>query len=283
VEEREFKLTDGEFARIRALVRTRAGIDLGDGKRAMVYGRLSRRLRALRLDNFADYLQLLADPACDEAGTFINALTTNVTEFLRERHHFDYLAATLLPRLRKTAPRGRRLRIWSAGCSTGEEPYTLAMTVRESFGDLSGWDAKILATDIDSDVLTFASDGRYPPERAERIPHRWRDRYFDEERSAGHSYHAKASIRSLITFKRLNLLEAWPMHGPFDAIFCRNVIIYFDAPTKLGLIRRFHQLLGQGGHLFLGHSESLVSAGLDFEPCGRTAYRKLGGGDAVAP
>jgi chemotaxis protein methyltransferase CheR len=240
----------------------------------MVYGRLARRLRALGLTTFADYLSLVEQPDSPETGTFINALTTNVTEFLRERHHFDFLAQRVLPQLRKELPRGRRLRIWSAGCSTGEEPYTMAMVLRES-GELAGWDVRILATDIDSDVLGFASAGVYPAERAERIPTAWRERHFERQLAGGsRRYQARPHLRSLITFKRLNLLEGWPMKGPFDAIFCRNVIIYFDNPTKLALIRRFHQMLGAGGFLFLGHSESLASAGLEFDNCGRTAYRK---------
>jgi chemotaxis protein methyltransferase CheR len=271
--ERDFEMTDQDFAQIRALARARVGIDLGEAKRALVYGRLVRRLRHLGLERFSDYLARVEAPGSEEAGAFINALTTNVTEFFRENHHFDFLTQTVLPALRKGTR--RRLRFWSAGCSTGEEPYSLAMTIREAFPETSGWDIRILATDIDSNVLAEAKAGRYAVDRIDRVPRALLARHFGKATVGGaETYTAAPALQSLITFKPLNLLEPWPMQGPFDVIFCRNVIIYFDGPTKLGLVRRFQSMLVPGGHLFLGHSESMVGAGVGLETCGRTAYRK---------
>jgi chemotaxis protein methyltransferase CheR len=274
--ERDFEMTDADFAQIRSIIRVRVGIDLGEAKRALVYGRLVRRLRHHGLERFSDYLLRVQAPGSEEEGPFINALTTNVTEFFRENHHFEYLTRTVLPALR-AGTNGRRLRFWSAGCSTGEEPYSLAMTIREAFPESSGWDIRVLATDIDSDVLGEATEGIYAADRIERIPGPLVSRYWTKSgpgRAGG--FVAGPAIRSLITFKQLNLLGPWPMRGPFDVIFCRNVIIYFDGPTKLGLVKRFQGLLRPGGHLFLGHSESMVGAGLGLASCGRTAYRKDG-------
>jgi chemotaxis protein methyltransferase CheR len=270
-----FELTDADFVAIRTLAKDRAGINISDGKRSLIYGRLARRLRQLRLDSFAAYLPLLSDPAGTEATEFINALTTNVTEFFRESHHFDFLAQTALPALCRNASR-RRLRIWSAGCSTGEEPYTLAIALHEAIPDLAQWDVKILATDIDSEVLTHGAAGAYMADRVKGLSPARLDRWFVRQRGARDQvrFQAKPELRNLITFKRLNLLESWPMRGPFDAIFCRNVIIYFDLETKMELVSRFRSLLGEGCHMFLGHSESLVTNGLGFTGCGRTIYRK---------
>lgn len=273
--DREFGFTHADFCKIRAIIKSRVGIDLGDNKRSLVYGRLSRRLRNLGLGSFAEYLPLVEDAQSDEAERFVNALTTNVTEFFRESHHFDFLARKVLPDVWKRATNTRRVRIWSAGCSTGEEPYSIAMVVRENMppAGSGAWDIKILATDLDTDVLAHASAGVYVMNRAEKIARARIGRFFDPV-PGGDAVRAKDAIRSLITFKQLNLMEPWPMRGPFDVIFCRNVVIYFDDATKTGLVRRYHDLLTPGGHLFLGHSESLVSSAVGFESCGKTAYRK---------
>lgn len=271
-----FELTNADFSAIRTLAKERAGINISDGKRSLIYGRLARRLRQLALGSFAEYLPLLSDPAGKEATEFINALTTNVTDFFRESHHFDFLGQQALPSLLRNKGGQRRLRIWSAGCSTGEEPYTLAITLRESIPDLARWDVKILATDIDSEVLAHASAGAYAADRVKGLSPARLARWFIRQRGAREQirFQAKPELRELITFKRLNLLEAWPMRGPFDAIFCRNVIIYFDHETKMELVGRFRTLLADGCHMFLGHSESLVTNGLGFAGCGRTIYRK---------
>lgn len=272
---REFPFLPADFRRVQDLIKARAGIDLGSNKESLVYGRLARRLRALNLRDFGAYLTLIEDPGSEEAGRFVNAITTNVTEFFRESHHFDFLARTVLPALwRRTGPGAERVRIWSAGCSTGEEPYSLAMTVRENMPPRAGaFDIKILATDLDTDVLEHASAGVYASDRVEKIGPARLAKFF--ERVGEDGYQVRAELRSLVTFKPLNFMNPWPMQGPFDVIFCRNVVIYFDDATKKNLVQRFGDLLGEGGYLMLGHSESLVGAAPFLASCGRTAYRKI--------
>lgn len=276
--DREFELSDATFARIRSVLKQRSGIDMGDAKRMLVYGRLARRLRELSLSSFDEYLELVEQPEGEEARRFLNALTTNVTEFFRESHHFDTLKQNVVPEaLRRN---GRRLRVWSAGCSTGEEPYSIAVALREA-GAVDGWDTRILATDIDSDVLARAAQGVYPLERVEKLAPARRHWF---ERGVGKNApfaRAKEELRRLVRFNTLNLLEPWPVKGPFDAIFCRNVVIYFDGPTRERLVRRFAGLLVPGGYLFMGHSEALTTANCDaLEPSGRTTYVKRSRGTA---
>jgi chemotaxis protein methyltransferase CheR len=272
---REFALTDAEFARIQRLLKERSGIDVGAGKRMLVYGRLTRRLRALKLARFADYLQLIDDPESEESRAFLNALTTNVTELFREEHHFEMLRSRIAPEL--VAAGAKRLRIWSAGCSAGDEPYSIALTLAR-LPSLSDCDVKILATDIDSDILAQAKAGVYPIEKVAALKAEYRS-YFS--RGIGKQEglaRVNERLKNMITFKELNLHGAWPMQGPFDVIFCRNVVIYFDAPTRERLVRRFVSLLRPGGYLFMGHSESpSVSSIAGLRSCGRTAFIKLSG------
>lgn len=269
----EVPLTDADFASIIRIVREASGIALGETKRDLVYGRLRRRLRVLGLGSFAEYRKMLDAPNGDaERVRMVNAITTNLTGFFREGHHFEHLAKEVLPRLR--AIRGnRRLRIWSAGCSSGEEPYSIAMTLRSAMPELAQWDARILATDIDTDMVAHGAAGLYDASRAAAIPEAHR-------RGAVLKHHdgrmaMSEALRSLITFKPLNLLGDWPMQGPFDVIFCRNVVIYFDKPTQRTLFDRYADMLKPDGHLYIGHSESLFRVSERFQHLGRTIYQRV--------
>lgn len=275
--ETEFEFADQDFQRIRRIINDIAGISLADGKRELVYSRLSRRLRHLGLRRFDDYCQLLETGGDHNAelGEFVNALTTNLTSFFREPHHFEFLGAELLPALIRERNFGnRRIRIWSAGCSTGEEPYSIAMVLRETLPAV-GWDAKILATDLDSNVLATAERGVYESSRVKDLSEARLRRWFQKGRDAQAGLvRAAPELRELITFRRLNLMEDWPMRGPFDIVFCRNVVIYFDKPTQRVLFERFADLLVDRGHLFVGHSESLFKVTERFTPLGKTIYQR---------
>jgi len=271
-EEREFPLAEREFKTLCQLATNYAGIQLlGHGKEDMVYGRLSRRLRALGLDSFRAYVALLeSDAGQDEFEHFINALTTNLTAFFREKHHFEYLASTVLPALMKRNAASRKMRIWSAGCSTGEEPYSIAMTVAECVPE--HWDVRILATDLDSNVLAHAERGVYDESRVSGISKTQLHRWF--MKGSGSEVRVKDRLRDMIHFRPLNLLHDWPMRGPLDVIFCRNVIIYFDNATKAALAARYAKLLHEDGTLFIGHSETLFKVSDDFSLVEKTIYQK---------
>jgi chemotaxis protein methyltransferase CheR len=268
----ELILTEPEFDRIRELVREHTGIALSETKRQLVHGRLSRRLRALKITSFTDYIRLLEQGDDGEIEEFINAVTTNLTSFFREPHHFEFLARELLPAV--AAKASRRLRIWCCAASTGEEPYSIAMVLREAKALLAGWDVKVLATDLDSNVLGHAKWGVYARERFESMNPARIGRFF--ERVSGEDrLSAVDELRDLITFRQLNLMHEWPMKGPFDAIFCRNVIIYFDKATQRQLFDRMAALQRPGDFLFLGHSETLYRVSDRYELIGRTIYRRL--------
>ncbi len=271
----EYALHDDDFRKISALVAKRSGIVIDDRKRAFIHGRLGRRLRILGLANFAEYCRLLEGPeGAGEQDMLVNAITTNHTSFFRESHHFDYLAQTVLPAtIKANGPRNGRLRLWSAGCSTGEEPYSLAMTLRDCRLPMNGWDVRVLATDLDTNVVRHAAEGLYDAERVEAIPPPLRKQYVSTEPDGRAAM--DDTLRSLITFKPLNLLEDWPMTGPFDVIFCRNVVIYFDKPTQRRLFDRFATILRPDGWLFVGHSESLTNISDRFDLVGRTIYRRI--------
>jgi len=270
---RSYSFSDQQFERVRDLVRRHLGIALVGSKRELVYGRLSRRLRRLQLSSFDDYLARVeaGDPA--ELEQFCNAITTNLTAFFREQHHFEFLASTLLPQLAIANRASRRIRIWSAGCSTGEEPYSLAMVVLETLGHLRQWDIRILATDVDSNVLAHAQRGVYAGERLEKMESARILRWFERIDGSAH-FQARDELRRLIAFRSLNLMSGWPMSGPFDLIMCRNVLIYFDRDTQRRLIERMAALQRSGDHLIIGHSESLLSVSNQYEVVGQTIHRK---------
>jgi len=275
--EPSFRLSQREFSFICQFAYDCAGIVLGDSKREMVYRRLTRVLRDRGLQSFGEYCQLLkADPS-GEQDYFVNAITTNLTSFFREDHHFRYLLENEIPRLIELKRNsGKRLRIWSSASSTGEEPYSIAMTLYSGLQPhLSNWDAKILATDVDSNVLEKAKNGVYEEGKIESVPEGYKRDFFIRGKGTNqNSVKVHPKIQRLITFKRLNLLHEWPMKGPFDVIFCRNVIIYFDKPTQQELFERFYTLLEPNGLLILGHSENLGSFQKYFENVGRTMFRK---------
>jgi len=269
---REFQLSDKEFEKICLLATEYAGIQLlGCGKEDMVYGRLARRLRVLKLTSFRDYLALLdSEQGKSEFTHFINALTTNLTAFFRENHHFEYLASDVLPKLMKRNASSRKIRIWSAGCSSGEEPYSIAMTVAETVP--KDWDVKILATDLDTNMVEHGERGVYAESRLSGISKARLHRWFMKGR--GGDVRAKDCLRQMIHFRQLNLLHDWPMRGPLDVIFCRNVIIYFDNETKEKLALRYANLMHEDGTLFIGHSETLFKVSNAFTLVGKTIYAK---------
>ena len=272
IKDREFHFTEKDFHELRVLIKANTGINLGDSKFNMVYGRLTKRLRALKLENFTDYRTYLKNSGEQELIELTNAITTNLTAFFREDHHFKTLADEIVPEMLERHRRDRRLRIWSAGCSTGEEPYSLAMTLQESVP--KGWgDVKILATDLDSNVISHASAGIYTNARIEGIDNRRKERWFDK---AGPDHiQTNQALRDMITFKQLNLFHEWPMAGPFDVLFCRNVVIYFDKPTQRKLFDRYADILQPGGYLLIGHSENLFKTSDRFENLGHTVYRRI--------
>lgn len=269
--ERDFDLGDVEFARIQTLLKQRSGIDIGAGKRMLVYGRLARRMRALALTRFSDYLGLIEDPRSDESSKFLNALTTNVTDLFREEHHFEILATRIVPEM--LAAGATKLRIWSAACSAGDEPYSIALTL-ERLPGVAKLDARVLATDIDTEILEQARLGIYPVERVAKLKPEYRSSFQRGIGGNAGSARINPALRSMITFKQLNLMDSWPMKGPFDVIFCRNVFIYFDTQTRNRLVERFSELLRPGGYLFLGHSESPSGNAAGLKNCGRTAFVK---------
>jgi chemotaxis protein methyltransferase CheR len=273
---REFAFGNEDFEALRTLVKQLTGINLSDQKRELVYGRLARRLRALQLTSFAQYRELLARDGGKEISEFCNALTTNLTSFFREPHHFEYLRDNILKPLAADRVGVRRVRIWSAACSTGEEPYSIAMTVLETLPDLRTWDVRILATDLDSDVLGRGQRGVYPADRLRNLSQERRSRFFTEMPGRdGSVYEVVPQLKSLITFKQLNLMNPLPMRGPLQAIFCRNVVIYFDKETQKSLFERIAQIQRSGDILLLGHSESLFKVSEDYSLIGKTVYRRI--------
>lgn len=268
-QDREFEYTDADFDAIRKLIYDRVGISLAPVKRDMVYSRLARRLRSLGMTRFRDYLAFLTDRAGeDEWQAFTNALTTNLTSFFREAHHFKILAEHLAG-LRS----GADIAIWCSASSTGEEPYSIAMTALDALGSRAGR-VSVVATDVDTNVLKKAEEGVYNAERLERLPADTVHKHFLRGTGGKEGFaRVKPELRAMVKFGQLNLLDAryW-VQGPFDAIFCRNVLIYFDKATQASILRKMAPLLKPDGLLFVGHSESLFHVSDIFKLQGKTVY-----------
>ncbi len=272
---REFQYSKDDFNYIRKLIYKVSGIQLSDVKQDMVYSRLARRLRSLELTSFSDYCQFIEDNYDQEITYTINAITTNLTHFFREVHHFDTLKQRIIPELIKNQPRGKRLRIWSAGCSTGEEPYSIAISLLETLPNFSQWNTKILATDLDSNVVATCKAGIYDKQRIVPVEPGLALKWFSDNPENSNQVIVDDKLREQIAFNRLNLMNDWPIKGPFDVIFCRNVLIYFDKPTQQKLLSRFYDLLAPGGYLFLGHSEQLGEFQKHFTLLGKTSFKKI--------
>jgi chemotaxis protein methyltransferase CheR len=282
-------MTDREFELFRELVRRETGIALGPHKRVLLEARLTKRLRALQLPTFSAYHAYLRqlDDSGEERVRFVNAVTTNETAFFREPSHFEHLTTQWLPARRAAADAGasRRLRAWSAACSSGEEPYSIAMTLLDGLPDARDWDVRILASDIDTDVLGRAVAAMYPAESVERVPVATLRRHFLRGIEAHRGLvRVRPEVRALVTVRRLNLLDdAWPIRTHFDLIFCRNVLMYFDRPTQARLVARLERMLASGGLLVLGHAENLLGLGTDMRRVTSTIYRHPEGAARAIP
>jgi len=271
----DIPLSDAEFHRVKKRVYDIAGISLSDAKRTLVMSRLTKHVKAHGQASFGDYLDFLDRSKNDSLDQeFVNALTTNLTRFFREDHHFDHLAehvGELITRKPRVSRAGKpRLRIWSAGCSTGQEPFTIALHLLAKFPELRRWDFKVLATDIDTAVLARAATAIYPEQELAGLS-RERAALFD--RPGDGTIRIPAVARELIAFKVLNLMEDWPVKGPFDAIFCRNVVIYFDKATQARIFTRLGKVLAPDGFLYVGHSENAAYTESPFKLVGKTVYQ----------
>lgn len=283
-QQQEFAFTDADFQRIAALVRTDFGINLPDSKKPLVYSRLARRLRATRQTSFHDYIVGLLDTGDPvERQELLSALTTNVTQFFREAHHFTLLREHVFSSLAARARAGDRIRIWSAGCSSGQEPYSIAMTLLDALPEAPRLNIKILATDIDPVVVDRARAAIYPMQELQGIPANMRTTWTHVGASATQNFEINAPARAMITFATLNLVGPWPMKGPFDVIFCRNVAIYFDQETQKRLWAGFASVMAESGLLMIGHSERICDAlAPQFKTVGVTAYRRTSAGLATS-
>lgn len=273
---KEFIFTDDNFNHIREIVTAHSGIVLSDAKRDMVYSRLVRRLRKLAIRDFDQYCLMLEDQNHEEFIHFINAITTNLTSFFRENHHFEMLAESVLPEIMQRNRAKKTIRVWSAGCSTGMETYSIAMVLKEVVPQNQNWDIKILATDLDTNVIETASNGIYHLDRVTGVSDARMARWF--MRGPGkHSDKVKISkeLRDMINFNQLNLLQPFPFKGPIDIIFCRNVVIYFDKETQKALFDKFANVHANDSYLFIGHSETLYNVTNRYKLLRNTVYKKV--------
>ncbi len=274
--EREFDFSKSNFEYIKKLVKQNTGIHLTDAKQQLVYSRLARRLRSLKLSTFNEYTEYLETNYDQEIVELTNAITTNLTSFFREPHHFEFMSDVFLPYIYKQKKVEKTLRIWSAGCSTGEEPYSIAMTLKENVPPIKNWDIKVLATDLDTNVVQKAKSGVYADERIVGMkPERIKKWFTSGAGTQAGNVKVSPKLQDYITFKQLNLMDQWPMNGKFDLIFCRNVVIYFDKPTQKILFDRYADLLTPTGYLIVGHSETLFKVTDRFKLLGKTIYQKI--------
>ena len=267
-------LTEQEFKELSVFVYDQYGIDLSR-KKQLIEGRLSNTLKARGLSSFSQYMKLLrSDKSGTELTNFLNKITTNYSYFARENDHFEFLAQVVLPYMEKNRGRIKDLRIWSAGCSSGQEPYNLAMAIDQYFGPRkAGWDTTILATDISANMLTKAQQGLYPAKDLENLPLRWKQLYF--EKVDKEQFRVCEKIRKEVVFRPFNLMDQFVYKKPFDIIFCRNVMIYFDQPTTNRLVQKFYQATAEGGYLFIGHSESINKQASGYQCLAPSIYQKV--------
>ena len=272
-------ISEDDFQAFQHLIYAETGIALNESKRCLLSSRLNKRLRALQLEDYLDYYEYLLrrDHGRCEMQEMINCITTNKTDFLREPHHFQFLTSTIFPQITRRAATGgpRRVRIWCAASSHGHEPYSLAMTVREYPAFDAAWDVRILASDIDTNVLARAEEGIFDIEDLAPVGEQRTRRYFDRGTgSFAGKVRARRELRDLITFRQINLIdEAWPIRAQFDVIFCRNVMIYFDLPTQRKVVEHLSRHLVPGGHLMLGHSESIQWTPSPLRALGNTVFK----------
>lgn len=273
VKEKEFHYTEEDFKWVKQRIHDQVGINLNDSKREMVYSRLARRIRKLGYSSFAQYRSLLQRDN-NELIEFVNAITTNVTSFFRENHHFEAMVNEILPELMIKNASTKTIKIWSAGCSTGEEPYSIAMTVMENVP--STWKVKILATDLDTTVLEKGRKGIYPIANVSGIPKAKLKRWFWRGKGANQDkVKINPVLQKIIEFRQLNLMGDWGVRDHFDIIFCRNVVIYFTKDTQRVLFERYANQLTDSGYLFLGHSESLHGVSDKFKFLRQTMHKKV--------
>ena len=273
MQDKEFEFTRADFDYLRKIVTDTTGIIADDDKYTMYYSRLARRVRKLGLTDFSEYRAYLNKNMDSEITELVNSVTTNLTSFFRENHHFEFIKNTIVPEIKTRGT--RKIRIWSSACSTGEEAYSIAISIAEAIPDFKQWDITILATDIDTNVVQKASSAVYDIKRVDGIDKSILKKYFKKGTGKNSGMvKVNSDLVNLITFKQLNLLHEWPIKDTMDFIFCRNVVIYFDNPTKIKLVERFYKLMSNDSYLLMGHSESLNKSTNLFHLLGKTIYQK---------